>query len=189
MFSGRTNKSKPVPQDDQTRPTRVKNQFVINNPVGVLNLGATYNINVEQAITEVNTNNVTRTKNYKYKPTGNKERLPAKKEEMLNKNIPTKECMQMLCSSRRQVEYADILKLSQNIGSNWKAVGLIFQDGLMFNAAQMEGFEADTKCLSDGVRRMLYRWLQWKDTKATVGKLALALFQTKEFDALRCLTP
>ena len=137
----------------------------------------------------MNTNNVTRKKNYKYKPTGNKEKLQANKEEMFNKNIPTKEFMRVLVSSHRQVEYADILKLSKNIGSNWKAVGLIFQDGLMFNAAQMEQFEADTKCMSDGVRRMLYRWLQWKDRKATVGRLALALFQTKEFDAVICLTP
>ena len=182
LFSNRT-KSSEVPEVELNRPNQVKNQFVINNPVGVLNLGPTYNINVGQAFTEINAKNVTKTK--RYKQTGKDK----KTEATLDKNIPTKESLRTVCSSRRRLEYSDILKLTKTIGPNWKAVGLKFQDGLKFDSAQMDQFEQDTDSQSDAVRRMLYRWLQWKDKKATVGKLALALFEATEFEALDCLTP
>ena len=61
----------------------------------------------------------------------------------------------------------ELLRLSKNIGSGWKNVG----NGLKFNWAQLDQFEADTKSVSEAVQRMLFRWLQWKDQKATVGRL------------------
>ena len=90
-----------------------------------------------------------------------------------------------ILSSKRQIDYPDILKLSKNIGHNWKTVG--GREGLKFSDALLDQFESDTKCHSDAVRRMLYRWWQWKDEKATVDKLAKALFKAEEFDALKYL--
>merc|ERR1712154_24581 len=133
---------------------------------------------------EVNAHNVTKTKHCK--KTGEKQK---KLDKIVEKAIPTKEFIHLLLTSRRQIEYQDILKPSKNTGKNWKAVGLYFQDGLKFNAAQLDQFQTDTTCLESAVRRMLYRWLQWKDEEATVGKLAEALRKAKEFDALMCLEP
>ena len=93
--------------------------------------------------------------------------------------------MDSLLSSKKQVDYSDILQLSKNIGHNWKTVGGC--DGLKFSDALIDQFESDNKCHSEAVQKMLYRWMQWKDEEATVDKLAAALFQAKEFDALRCL--
>ena len=49
--------------------------------------------------------------------------------------------------------------------------------------------QADTKTMYDAVQRMLFRWIQWKDQKATVGKLTKVLFNHGEYDAIRCLKP
>jgi len=35
----------------------------------------------------------------------------------------------------------------------------------------------------------LFRWLQWKDQKATVGRLTKVLFNHREYEALSCLQP
>ena len=69
------------------------------------------------------------------------------------------------------------------MGANWKEVG----KKLNFNLAQLDQFEADTKTMVDAIQRMLYRWIQWKDTKATVQKLTIALFEHKEYNAIRVL--
>ena len=81
---------------DQENKQIVKNQIVINSPVGVLNLGPTYNINVGQAFTEVNTNTVTKTKQYENKSDKNRGQ---------DKTIPSKEFVRALLSSKRQIEY------------------------------------------------------------------------------------
>ena len=175
LYSNRSKQPKLAATKEDERKQIVKKQVVINSPVGVLNLGPTYNINVGQAFTEVNANTVTKTK--KYKTT----------KEVLDKAVPTKEFMNNLLSSKRQIDYPDILKLSKNIGKNWKIVGGRGREGLKFSDALLDQFESDTKCHSDAVRRMLYRWWQWKDEKATVDKLARALFNAKEFDALKYL--
>jgi hypothetical protein len=36
---------------------------------------------------------------------------------------------------------------------------------------------------------MLLSWLNWKDEKATVGRLAKALFLHDQLEAIECLTP
>ena len=175
LYANRSKQPKLAATKEDERKQVVKNQVVINSPVGVLNLGPTYNINVGQAFTEVNANTVTKTK--KYKTT----------KEVLDKAVPTKEFMNNLLSSKRQIDYPDILKLSKNIGKNWKIVGGRGREGLKFSDALLDQFESDTKCQSDAVRRMLYRWWQWKDEKATVDKLTIALFNATEFDALKYL--
>ena len=179
LYSNRSKQTKLAATKDEESKQIVKNQVVINSPVGVLNLGPTYNINVGQAFTEVNANKVTKNKQCKNKK--------EKNEGVAEKAVPTMEFMKRLLSSKKQIDYPDILKLSKNIGHNWKIVGGRGRDGLKFSDAQLDQFESDTKCLSEAVRRMLYRWWQWKDDRATLDKVALALYVAKEFDALRCI--
>ena len=78
----------------------------------------------------------------------------------------------------------ELLRVSKNV-SEWRAVG----NGLKFNWSQLEQFEADTAGESEAVHRMLFRWLQWKDRKATVGRLVKVLFIHKQFAAIAVLSP
>eukprot|EP00092_Neocalanus_flemingeri_P018293 GFUD01019799.1.p1 GENE.GFUD01019799.1~~GFUD01019799.1.p1 ORF type:complete len:267 (+),score=61.45 GFUD01019799.1:419-1219(+) len=174
------NRNDPIPEVNQNRQNHIQNQIVIQNPTGIVHLGPTYTISVGQAFTQVNANN-TAANNAKENQENNKEQ----KEPEVDDNTPTKEYMRPLWYSNRVMEGDELLRLSKNIGSNWKSVG----NGLKFNWSQLDQFEKDTKCLSDAVHRMLFRWLQWKDQKATVGRLTKVLFNHKEYDAIRCLAP
>jgi len=158
------------------RHNQIQNQIIIQNPTGIVHLGPTYNISVGQAFTQVNSNTAA-ANNTPSKDNTNSAEVDA--------NTPSKEYMRPLWYSNRVIAGDELLRISKNIGSNWKSVG----NGLKFNWAQLDQFESDTKCLSDAVHRMLFRWLQWKDQKATVGRLTKVLFNHKEFDAIRCLTP
>lgn len=103
----------------------------------------------------------------------------------VDKLIPPKESVRPLWYSSRVMQADELLRLSKNIGSGWKSVG----NGLKFNWAQLEQFEADTRCQGEAIHRMLYRWLQWKDQKATVGRLTKVLFNHREYEAISCLQP
>jgi len=158
----------------ESSTTQIGNQVIIKNPTGLVHLGPTYNISVGQAFTQVNSNSVSNSGS----------QLNSGAEEM-NINVPPKEFLRSLYYSSRVIAEDELLRLSKNIGSNWKSVG----NGLKFNWAQLDQFENDTNCLSDAVHRMLYRWLQWKDQKATIGRLTKVLFNHKEYEAIRCLSP
>ena len=158
----------------------VQNQIVIQNPSAPINLGPTYNLNIGQAFTQVNS---------KQQHTVHQAARPNTEAGNVVDNertdAPPREEMRILWYSTRVIEQEELPRLSQNIGANWKAVG----NGLKFNWAQLDQFEADTKSMCDAVQRMLFRWLQWKDQKATVGRLTKVLFNHKEYDAIRCLKP
>ena len=79
----------------------------------------------------------------------------------------------------------EISVLADNIGAKWKAVGL----ELGFKAAQLDQYEADTRTMFAAVRRMLFRWAEWRDQEATVRHLTKALFKNGEYEAIRCLEP
>jgi len=175
----RSNTSSSASDVNHNRQNQIQNQIVIQNPTGVVHLGSTYNINVGQAFTQVNANKTTAATN----PTDKQDKVVPNGQ--VDDNTPSKEYMRPLWYSTRVMEGDEMLRLSKNIGSKWKAVG----NGLKFNWAQLDQFEKDTKCLSDAVHRMLFRWLQWKDQKATVGRLTKVLFNHKEYDAIRCLQP
>jgi len=166
--------------ENHNRQNQIQNQIIIQNPTGIVHLGPTYNINVGQAFIQVNSNNADGNTDQD-KDNSNNHKAP----EVEDANIPSKEFMRPLWYSNRVIGSDELLRLSKNIGSGWKSVG----NGLKFNWAQLDQFESDTKCLSDAVHRMLFRWLQWKDQKATVGRLTKVLFNHKEYDAIRCLTP
>jgi len=158
----------------ESSTTQIGNQVIIKNPTGLVHLGPTYNISVGQAFTQVNSNSVSNSGS----------QMNSGADEM-NINVPPKEFLRSLYYSSRVIAEDELLRLSKNIGSNWKSVG----NGLKFNWAQLDQFENDTNCLSDAVHRMLYRWLQWKDQKATIGRLTKVLFNHKEYEAIRCLSP
>ena len=157
----------------------VEKQIVIQNPTAPIHLGPVYNLNIGQAFTQVNS---------KQQHTVH-QAAPAQDTGDVMDNervdIPPREDMRILWYSKRVIEQEELPRLSKNIGANWKAVG----NGLKFNWAQLDQFEADTKTMGEAVQRMLFRWLQWKDQKATVGRLTKVLFNHKEFDAIRCIKP
>ena len=160
----------------------VEKQIVIQNPTAPIHLGPVYNLNIGQAFTQVNSRQQ-HTVHQHQTPTSQSPQPPVMDNEQ--RDIPPKEELRILYYSKRIIELDDLPRLSQNIGANWKAVG----NGLKFNWAQLDQFEADTKTMGEAVQRMLFRWLQWKDQKATVGRLTKVLFIHKEFDAIRCLNP
>lgn len=141
------------------------NTIIIDNTSGVVHFGPTCTFQVQNTYTQV-TNQAE----------NNTEPTPAK-------DIPSKEFMRPLWYSTKLVEEADLMRLSKNIGNGWKAFG----NGLKFNWSQLEQFETETKSISEAVHRMLFRWLQWRDQKATVGRLTKVLFNHNEYDAIRCL--
>jgi len=161
----------------------VQNQIVIQNPRGPIHLGPVYNLNIGQAFTQVNSRQQHTV--HQTSPSPGEDRQPQSPVMDNEREVPPKEELRTLYYSKRVIELEELPRLSQNIGANWKAVG----NGLKFNWAQLEQFEADTKSMSEAVQRMLFRWLQWKDQKATVGRLTKVLFNHKEFDAIRCLNP
>ena len=93
--------------------------------------------------------------------------------------------MRPLWYSKRVIDHEELPSIARNMGANWKAVG----NGLKYNWAQLDQFEADTNTMVDAIQRMLFRWIQWKDQKATVGKLTKVLFNHGEYDAIRVLKP
>jgi len=160
-----------------TQTQNIQQQVVIQNPTGVLHLGPVYNLNIGQAFGQVNTNtNV---------PAPSSSSNNAKTEDPKERDRPPKEEMRPYWYSERVIEQEELSMISRNMGSNWKAVG----NGLKFHWAQLDQFEADTKSMVDAIQRMLFRWVQWKDQKATVGKLTKVLFNHGEYEAIRVLKP
>jgi len=166
-----------------SRTQNIQQQVVIQAPTGVLHLGPVYNLNVGQkfsAPSAVAQQPSLESSGQKAEVLDNAASGAAEGRER-----PPKEEMRPLWYSKRVIEQEELPLLSHNIGANWKAVG----NGLKFNWAQLDQFEQDTKTVFDAVQRMLFRWIQWKDQKATVGKLTKVLFNHGEFDAIRCLKP
>ena len=158
-------------RDNSSNHTQsVGRQVVIQNPTGVVHLGPVYNLNFGSSS----------------QPTQSAAPAPVNDNQSSHgREKPPKEEMRPLWLSKRVVDQEDITLLSKHIGARWKEVG----NGLKFDWAKLEQFEADTNSMSDAILRMLFRWIQWKDQKATVGKLTKVLFNNEEFDAIRCLKP
>merc|ERR1719192_44306 len=54
-YQKRDNKNDTT-SENHTRHNQIQNQIIIQNPTGILHLGPTYNFNVGQAFTQVNSN-------------------------------------------------------------------------------------------------------------------------------------
>lgn len=153
----------------QGRGTGIHNQVVIQNGSGgLIHIGPTYNLNM---VAQVNHQAA-------------QERGDTMEKDD-DKGKPSIESVRPLWYSTRVMEADEMLRLSKNISASWKAVG----NGLKFNWSQIEQFEADTRSQGEAVHRMLFRWLQWKDQKATVGRLTKVLFNHHEYEAINCLQP
>jgi len=152
---------------DNYRESRLANRVEIHGDNTVLNLCPTINYSVVgpsyTQVTQVSNNTQEKPKNMK--------------------EVPDKELLRPLFSSQRVLSDDDIEVVSKNLGCNWRDVG----NRLMFNWSQLDQFQQETKSNTEAAFKMLYRWLQWKDEKATVGKLAKALFMADEFDAILVL--
>ena len=162
--------------------------MVIHNPTWVLHFGPVYNFHFGQAFGHIDTNNnVPAPSNTRNTTEDRKERdkppkvsdRPLKERDRLPKE------MRPYLNSERVIEQEELSMIARNMGSNWKAVG----KGLEFQWAQLDQFETDTKSMVDAIQRMLFRWVQWKDQKATVGKLTKVLFNQGEYEAIRVMKP
>ena len=155
------------------RTQNIQHQVVIQNPTAPIHLGPVYNLNIGQSqpMRQQNTPATTTFQN-----TNNS----AERDDR-----PPKEEMRPLWYSKRVIDHEELPSIARNMGANWKAVG----NGLKYNWAQLDQFEADTNTMVDAIQRMLFRWIQWKDQKATVGKLTKVLFNHGEYDAIRVLKP
>ena len=167
-----------------SRTQNIQQQVVIQAPTGVLHLGPVYNLNVGQKYSGPSAVSQQPTSDNSGQSAGVLDNATGTSAAE-GRERPPKEEMRPLWYSKRVIEQEELALLSHNIGANWKAVG----NGLKFNWAQLDQFEQDTKTVFDAVQRMLFRWIQWKDQKATVGKLTKVLFNHGEFDAIRCLKP
>ena len=167
-----------------SRTQNIQQQVVIQAPTGVLHLGPVYNLNVGQKYSAPSAVSQQPSSDSSGQSAGVLDNAPGTSAAE-GRERPPKEEMRPLWYSKRVIEQEELALLSHNIGANWKAVG----NGLKFNWAQLDQFEQDTKTVFDAVQRMLFRWIQWKDQKATVGKLTKVLFNHGEFDAIRCLKP
>jgi len=99
------------------------------------------------------------------------------------KKLPEREILYPLLKSSRKIREDDIEIVSKRMGSGWKEVG----NQLKFNWSQLDQIERDTGSLSAAAHRMLYKWMQHKDERATVGSLSKALFKADEYEAILVL--
>jgi len=83
-----------------------------------------------------------------------------------DKLVPPKESVRPLWYSTRVMQADELLRLSKNIGAGWKNVG----NGLKFNWAQLEQFEADTRSQGEAIHRMLFRFISYILTLKPVAR-------------------
>ena len=79
--------------------------------------------------------------------------------------------------------------VATRIGKDWKSVGY----ALRLSHAVLDQIDADCPSgsgrLQDKVEVMLRKWLSHRAQKATVSRLAKALFINYEFDAIKVIRP
>ena len=110
--------------------------------------------------------------------------------------------MQECLKSRRVVQDDDLLRLTKRVRKgDWRQLGnsLKFNftklDSLAHSAAHADGTREGTEEQraeqeeQDAVHKMLLDWVAWKGEKATVGRLAKALFLNQEWEAIQSLNP
>lgn len=93
--------------------------------------------------------------------------------------------VQKCLKSRKILEEDDFLRLSKQVGPEWRQLG----NALKFNFTKLDALEAETASQSDAVHKMFQDWLAWKKEKATVGRLTKALYLNKEWEAILSLNP
>jgi hypothetical protein len=98
---------------------------------------------------------------------------------------PPKEVVMPLYMSDRVINEKDVLIVSKNLGNGWRDVGT----RLLFRPKQLDSFEQDSCNQQKLCEKMLLRWREWKDTRATIGRLTKCLFLAEEFDAIVALSP
>lgn len=104
--------------------------------------------------------------------------------------------MQECLKSQRVLQDDELLRLSKRVcKGKWRQLGnsLKFNftklDSLAHSAAAHAGGTTEETEEQDAVHKMLLDWVAWKGDKATVGRLAKALFLNQEWEAIQSLNP
>ena len=168
--------------NDKTQ--NIQHQVLIQNPSGPIHLGPVYNLSLGKPGQLIRQERIAVVPDHNERNAKQEERY-SKQEYDEQNDKPSKEALRPLWYSKREIDREELPAIARNIGSNWKAVG----KSLEYKSSQLDQFEADTKTMVDAVQRMLFRWINWKDQKATIGKLTQALFEHEEYDAIRVMKP
>ena len=176
--SGEQQQQQTSQSSTTTTARAVQNNISIGNVNGVLHIGPSYSATVVHTSSSDTPSNID-----DCSASRQKAQLTADQREHI------RNCWK----SRRSIQEDELLDISRNVGQNWKDVG----NALKFNFTKIDRWEKEAEAgaednggaISNAVYRMLYSWVQWKDEKATVGKLAKALYNGNEFDAFDCLKP
>ena len=122
----------------------------------------------------------------KVAPHDSKSDLPLKVDiNFLGLTDEQKDHVQKCLKSRRVLEEDEILRLSKQVGSEWRQFG----NALKFNFTKLDALAAETESQSDAVYKMVLDWMAWKKEKATVGRLTKALYLNTEWEAILSLNP
>ena len=83
--------------------------------------------------------------------------------------------------SERCIHDTDLTAVSRRMGTaNWREVGT----ALRFSDAQLDNIGLDCSSSDERSERLLFRWMQWRCEEATVARMAKALFNAGEYDAI-----
>ena len=97
-----------------------------------------------------------------------------------------KDHVQKCIRSKRIIEEDELLRLSKQVDAqSWRQLG----NALKFPFAKLDAFEAETASTSEAVHKMMLDWQAWFKEKATVSKLAKALYLNTEWEAILSLNP
>ena len=114
--------------------------------------------------------------------------VPDIASKMSQLSLQAQEHVRHCLKSRRELQDQDIVVISDKVDrSNWKALA----NALRFNFVAVEKLEDETNGSNDVVHHMIQSWLSLarQYEKATVGRLAKALFLNGDFEAIAELTP
>ena len=100
-------------------------------------------------------------------------------------DVPPQDQLRPLWDCPRLVTPEETRLVAARLGLGWQQVGRELQ----FSQAALDQFQQDTRSHTEAIQRMLFRWTQWKDHKATVKRLTRALFLHKEYAAIQVLRP
>lgn len=96
---------------------------------------------------------------------------------------PTTLVLVSRCKCKRRLDEDDLLLVHDKVGDDWRSLG----NSLKLNSQVLDLIEEETPDVNQRVKMMIFRWMNWKDEKATLARLSKALFLNQKFNAILAL--